>query len=211
MQRLITLGLILCSAVALHAQETQSTPSASRLQFGPILGIAASGLTQSFPGQTEGFTSGSGNGTSPYVGLFARRSLTRSLHAEVQTVFDLKGDDGARYAIGFLQVPLLLQYTPLAPRRVGTWVRPVLIGGASAGVRLRTNGGRGTEYDAIRPFELSLVAGLGVEAHFRSKDWVQLAVVMHNGLTDLQPQPGKTTGYAFAAYVKAHPGAMRRR
>jgi hypothetical protein len=209
MRRAITRGLILCSAVALHAQAPQSTPAAARLQFGPILGIAASGLSHA-SGQPGDVASTSGNGTSPYVGLFARRSLTRSLHAEVQTVFDLKGDDGANYAIGFLQVPLLLQYTPLAPRRVGTWVRPVLIGGASAGVRLRANGGRGTEYDAIRPFELSLVAGLGVEAHFRSKDWVQLAVVMHNGLTDLQPQPGTTTGYAFAAYVKAHPGAMRR-
>lgn len=146
---------------------------------------------------------------SPYFGLSARRSLTPSVHAEVQAVFDRKGDGGAGYSIPFLQFPLLLEYTPFAPRGNGRWVRPVFIGGGSAGVRLRGKGGTGS-WSSIRAGELSAVLGLGVEAHFRSRDWVQLALVARPGLTDLQPQPGKSTSMSAAVYIKAHPGAMRR-
>lgn len=205
------LAIFCATAWSAPAQSPQPPATTSRVQIGLILGIATSGLTVSerhLPGD-DGFLSSSSYGTSPYFGLSARRSLTPSMHAEVQAVFDRKGDDGAGYSIPFIQFPLVLEYTPFAPRGDGRWVRPVFIGGGSTGVRLRRDGG--TEYwSSIRAGELSAVLGLGVEVHFRSRDWVQLAVVARPGLTDLQPQPGKTTSMSATVYIKAHPGAMRR-
>ncbi|MHB0964243.1 MAG: hypothetical protein ACYC5V_13660 [Gemmatimonadaceae bacterium] len=201
-------ALVCATAFTIRAQSPEPSTASGRVQFGPILGIANTGLSVSYVDQGDGFTSGSGNGTSPYFGLFARRSFTPSVHVGLQAVFDLKGDDGARYAIPFVQFPLQVEYTPFAPRGDGRWVRPVLIAGGSAGVRLRADGGT-EHYSAIRPFELSAVAGIGVEAHFRSRDWVQLGVVTHRGLTDLQRQAGETSSFSLALYIKAHPGAMR--
>ncbi|MDP1889552.1 MAG: hypothetical protein Q8K55_01565 [Gemmatimonadaceae bacterium] len=204
-------ALALCCTTALsaHAQSPEPSPASGRVQFGLILGIAKTGLSVSYDEPGEGFCCGSGNGTSPYIGLFARRTLTPSVHVGLQGVFDLKGDDGARYSIPYVQFPLQVEYTPFAPRDKARWVRPVLIAGGSAGVRLNAHGGTGY-YSAMRPFEFSALAGLGVEAHFRSRDWVQLGIVAHRGLTDLQPEPGKTSSFSVAAYIKAHPGAMRR-
>lgn len=204
-------ALALCCAAAVPASAQSPEPSNAprRVQFGPVLGIAMTGLSVSDDDPGDGVSSVSGNGTSAYFGLFARRTLLPSVHLGLQAVFDLKGDDGARYAIPFVQFPLQVEYTPFAPPGEGRWVRPVLIAGYSAGVRLRTDGGT-EHYSAIRPFELSAVVGLGVEAHFRSRDWVQLGIVAHRGLTDLQQQPGTTSSFSLAAYIKAHPGAMRR-
>ena len=196
-------------AGAARAQTPESAGSPSRVQSGVILGIAMTGLSVSNADETSGWTTGSGNATSPYVGFFVRRSLTPSTHASAQAVFDLKGDDGARYAIPYVQLPLQLEVTPFAPRGAARWVRPVLIAGGSGGIRLSSNGGAGP-YQAMRPFEFSVLAGLGVEAHFRTRDWVQIGFVAQHGLTDLQPGPGKTSSFSVAAYVKAHPGAMRR-
>ncbi len=198
--------VVLVCAVAATAGAQSPSPS-PRVQLGPILGIAMTGLSVSYADPADGFSSGSGNGTSPYFGIFARRSLTPSMHLGLQGVFDLKGDDGARYSIPYVQFPLQLEVTPFAPAGARRWVRPVLIAGGSAGVRLRRSGGG--DYAAIRPFEFSLVAGLGLEAHFRSRDWVQLGIVTHHGLTDLQPAPGSTSSFSLALFVKAHPGALR--
>ena len=200
-------ALFCATALSARAQSPDSSGTSGRVQFGPILGIAMTGLSVSY--YDDGWSSGSGNGTSPYFGLFARRTVLPSVHLGLQAVFDLKGDDGARYAIPFLQFPLQVEYTPFAPRGDGRWVRPVLLAGYSVGVRLRADGGE-EHYAAIRPFELSALVGLGVEAHFRTRDWVQLGVVTHHGLTDLQRQPGKTSSFSLALYIKAHPGAMRR-
>jgi hypothetical protein len=211
MRSLTALSLFCATALCARAQSPAPSDTAKRVQYGLILGVALSGLTISEAHQGDGgwAYASSSSGTSPYFGFFARRSITRSTHVGMQAVFDLKGDDGAGYSIAFLQFPLQLEYTPFAPRGDGRWVRPLLIAGGSAGVRLRANGGTGY-YGAIRPFELSALAGLGVEAHFRSRDWVQLGIVMQRGLTDLQPRAGTTmTSFSLAAYIKAHPGAMR--
>ncbi len=210
MRLLETLLLSCALAVSARAQSPAPADSSSRTQFGLIAGIAMTGLSVSDVSHDGGVVSASGNGTSPYFGLFARRSLTPSVHAAVQAVFDLKGDDGAGYTIPFLQLPVQVEYTPFAPRAAGRWVRPVLFTGVSAGVRLQPGGGAGY-YASIRPFELSALLGFGVEAHFRSRDWVQLGLAAQRGLTDLQPKPGTTTSFSVAAFVKAHPGAMRRR
>ncbi|MFA6167663.1 MAG: hypothetical protein WC700_13675 [Gemmatimonadaceae bacterium] len=202
-------ALLCATALSARAQSPEPSNGSGRVQFGLVGGIAMTGLSVSYADQGDGIASGSGNGTSPYFGLFARRTLLPSVHVGLMAVFDLKGDDGARYAIPFVQFPLQVEYTPFAPRGDGRWVRPVLIAGGSAGVRLRADGGT-DYYSAIRPFELSALAGLGVEAHFRSRDWVQLGIVAHHGLTDLQPTPGKTSSFSVAAFIKAHPGAMRR-
>ena len=209
MRPLLAAVLFCATAQSARAQSPVPSTASGRVQFGPILGIAMTGLSVSSYEPGDGWSSGSGNGTSPYFGLFARRTVLPSVHLGLQAVFDLKGDDGARYAIPFVQFPLQVEYTPFAPRGDGRWVRPVLIAGYSAGVRLRADGGTGY-YGAIRPFELSALVGLGVEAHFCTRDWVQLGVVTHRGLTDLQRRAGKTSSFSLAAFIKVHPGAMRR-
>lgn len=209
MRRFSVFALLCATAWSASAQSPEPSNAPRRVQFGPILGIAMTGLSVSDDDPGDEFSSSSGNGTSAYFGLFARRTLVPSVHLGLQAVFDLKGDDGAGYSIAFMQIPLQVEITPFAPRGDGLWVRPVLIAGGSAGVRLSAAGGSGY-YASIRPFEFSAVVGLGVEAHFRSRDWVQLGIVTHQGLTDLQPKPGTTSSFSLAAYIKAHPGAMRR-
>lgn len=204
----ILIVLVLLGAVrsSTHAQPASPSPRPNGIEMGPVLGISSSGFSHSSTGGGGGAT---GNrGTAPYLGIYARRPLSHSARAELQIAFEVKSDDGDNTSIPFLQFPVAVEFLPFAPRRRGSYVRPVFIAGGSAGVRLSANGRSGS-WGTIRAGEISAIFGLGVEAHSSSTDWIQVAVRLHAGLSDLGASPGRTTSNLLVAYVKFHPASRR--
>ena len=196
---------VLAAAFALtartaSAQEAPPTADSSRLQIGTILGISNSGFSQSV-GRIGG-ASGK-RGTGPYVGLFARRKVARDVNAELELAFEVKSDGGDGFSMPYLQLPVVVEYLPFSPRRMSHWVRPVILLGGSAGVRLHANGGSG-EWAPLRAGELSVMLGLGVTTHLASTDWFQLLLRLQSSVSDLSASPGRTSSNLLVAYVKLH-------
>ncbi len=193
------------ATITVEAQVAPPAPDSGRIEVGPILGIASSGTATSWHG---GASSTGNRGTVPYVGVFMRGRLTRSVHTELQAVYTVIADDGADFSMPFLQLPLVLEILPFSPRRATRYVRPVFMLGGSAGLRLSPNGGT-AYWGQIRPVELSAMFGLGVEVHLSSADWIQLLGQVKAGLTDLSASPGRTTSNLLIATVKFHPASRR--
>jgi len=200
--------LLVAAASTAGAQSVASSrsPDASRhLEFGPMIGWTSSGFVDTYPGSNISGQTGN-RGHAIWGGAYARQPLARGLHAELQLAFEIKADNGANLSMPFLQLPLVVEYLPFAPRRGRAFVRPVLIAGASAGLRLG-DGSVPDWWGRPRAGELSAVFGLGVEAHSKSTGWMQLAMRVQAGRSDLSAAPGRTTSNLLVFYIKAHPDA----
>jgi len=197
--RLLSLLALGSSLLGAQQDAAARTP---RTEGGILAGVALTGFSQSYPGGTASATGNAG--TEPYLGVFVRRTITRALHAEAEAVLEVIRDDGANFAMGFAQFPVLLEFVALPTGPAHSFVRPSFHIGLSPGVRLNATGGRGGPAP-LRAAELSGVVGVGAEVHFGTSGWIQLAGRIRYGLTDLSPLPGTTRSTVIAVLMKLHP------